>query len=363
MTNVIFVTHSLEMAGAERLVVELASRLPAKGFETSVVTVLSGGALEHLLAEGDVRVFAIPRRGFFGLATICALYRAFRAERPEIVHTHLFLADTWGRLAAWLARVPVIVSTEHNVNPTYGFFHRLTNALLSFLTDAHIAVSGDVKAELHRVEGVSLKKIRVILNGIDLGRVVPRGTRPFRDVPRLITVGRLHPQKDHATLLKALALIKRPWRLQIVGVGPLEGELRALAERLHLSSRIEWLGAREDVPELLAASDAFCFPSRYEGFGLAAVEAAAAGVPMIASDLPPLREILAGDDALFPPSGDVSAWADAIRRTLDDPTAAVLRANRAVPKVAAAASLDRMVEQHAKLYRELLKKAGRRVGR
>lgn len=355
---VMHVTHELGAGGAEVLVYELVSRLPAKGFDAQAVAVLGGGSFEPMFRENELPLRVFSRKGLFGIGTIIDLYRLFKRERPQVVHTHLFLADTWGRISARLAGVPHIVSTEHNVNPSYGLVKRLMNRVLSKVTDIHIAVSKEVKRAMILKDRVDQKKIRVIVNGIDLERIIPRGARPFHDVPRFIVVGRLAPQKDHATLLKALALIKRPWRLQIVGTGELEGQLRALAERLRIASRIEWLGFRDrdSIPELLSEADVFFFPSRYEGLGLAAIEAAAAGVPIIASDIPPLRELLDDDDVRYFSAGDVSELAKAINETLSDPVSSVLRAARAVPKIRAQVSIERMVDQYAKVYGMLLRK-------
>jgi glycosyltransferase involved in cell wall biosynthesis len=352
-----FVMHAIPTfgaGGAERLVYEIVRRLPAEGFDAKAVPIVAGGELEALYREHGVPHTAIARRSRFGLGTFLALRRIFRLQRPDVVHTHLFIGDTMGRLAAAFARVPVIVSTEHNVNESYGRLHHLVNRILAPTTKAHVAVSGEVKRIMAARDHVKSENVRVILNGIDLDLVIPRGARPFRDIPRLIIVGRMHPQKDHATLFKALALVKRPWRLRVVGAGPLEKRLRQLAERLQISSRIEWLGYRDDVPDLLAESDVFCFPSRYEGLGLAAVEAAAAGVPIIASDLPPLRELFGPDDVRFVAAGDVPAWSHAVAAVLDDPVDAVLAAARVVPAIRAKADITLMVRQYATLYRELL---------
>ncbi|MFH1078427.1 MAG: glycosyltransferase [Patescibacteria group bacterium] len=357
--SVPFVMHAVPTfgaGGAERLVYEIVARLSGQGFEAKAVPITGGGELEPLFREHGVATAPVVRRSKFGLRTFLALRRMFRLQRPDIVHTHLFIGDTMGRLAAVAAGVPVVLSTEHNVNESYRWSHRLVNRVLAPFTTGYVAVSEEVKRILVAADGVKAEKVRTILNGIDLDRVASRGSRPFRDVPRLIAVGRLMAQKDHATLFKALALVKRPWRLRIVGTGPLERRLRDLAERLRIASRIEWLGYRDDVPELLAASDIFCFPSRYEGLGLAAVEAAAAGVPIVASDLPPLREFLDDTDVRFVPPGDVPAWAHAIAETLDDPSEAVVRAMRVVPKVHAEASIDLMVSRYAALYRLLLER-------
>jgi glycosyltransferase involved in cell wall biosynthesis len=354
-----FVMHAVPTfgaGGAERLVYEIVARLPAEGYEAKALPITGGGELETLFRDHGTPFVPISRRRKFGLGTLFALRRVFRLQRPDIVHTHLFIGDTMGRLAAFFAGVPVIVSTEHNVNQSYRWSHRLVNRILAAVTDAHVSVSDEVRRVMVGKDHVRASKVRTILNGVDLDLVVQRSARPFRDVPRLIIVGRMYAQKDHATLFKALALVKRPWRLRVVGSGPLEKRLHQLAERLQISSRIEWLGYRDDVPELLAESDLFCFPSRYEGLGLAAVEAAAAGVPIVASDIAPLREILDVDDVRYVAAGDVPAWAHAIADILSDPVESVLRANRAVPRIRARASIDLMVRQYAKLYRELLDK-------
>jgi glycosyltransferase involved in cell wall biosynthesis len=276
-------------------------------------------------------------------------------ERPDIVHTHLFGADAWGRLAAFLARVPLIVTTEHNVNPDHPLVKRLVNRLFAYWTDCFIAVSEAAKRVMILKDRVSAQKIKTILNGIDLARVIPRPARPFYDRPRLIVVGRFYRQKGHTTLFNALAQVREPWVLRLVGTGPLERELRRLAESLHISSRIEWLGYRDDVPQLLSESDIFCFPSLWEGLGLVALEAAAAGVPVITSDLEPLREVLNEDDIRYIPTQDVDAWARMIEETLRRPAVAIERAMRAVPHVTSVVSIERMVEQYAELYRALEK--------
>ncbi|MEO5928021.1 MAG: glycosyltransferase [Patescibacteria group bacterium] len=345
---------SLGVGGAEKLVLDLTTGLRPKGFETGVISIISGGDLAPAFQERGIEARSLHRRDPFGVSTVIDLVRIFRLERPAIVHTHLFGADAWGRLAAFIARVPVVISTEHNINPSYSWIKRLVNRIFAKWTSAIVAVSDAVKGVSATRDRIPEAKLRVIPNAIDLSRVVSRGGHMFRDIPRLFIAARLYPQKDHATLLKALALIKRPWLLRIAGDGPLKHDLVRLAERLDISSRIEWLGVRHDVPQLLADSDVFCFPSRWEGLGNAVLEAAAAGVPVICSDLPPLHEVFQDNDVTFVESGNVPAWAHAIQDILDDPSDAIIRATRLVPRVHAGASLDRMVDAYAALYHDCL---------
>lgn len=348
------IVPSLSPGGAERLVFELTRLLPSEGFSASAVANLSAGPLREMFDEAGVPVTVFEHKHLFGAGSLIDLIRLMRRERPDIVHTHLFGADAWGRIAAMLTRVPVIINTMHNITNDYGVLRQSVHRLLAWPTRRTIAVSDIVKEDLMRRDHLDGKKIVVIRNGIDLAKVIMRPPRPFSDLPRLLIVGRLVPQKGHATLFKALALVKRPWQLDIVGVGPLEADLRALAERLEIAPKIHWLGYRDDVPQLLARADIFCFPSRWEGLGLAFLEAAAAGVPVIASRLPVLEEVMQPRHGTFVDPEDVPGFAHAIDGMLQDSTTAVQQANAIAQDVRSRFSIQRMVSEYAKLYRSVL---------
>ncbi|MFH1839380.1 MAG: glycosyltransferase [Patescibacteria group bacterium] len=352
--KVLQITHGLGAGGAERLVYELAMRLPKHGFDVKTVAVLEGGPLEKDFTKKGLKLVKMKKRGLLGLGTIADLVCLMKEERPDIVHTHLFLADFWGRIAACRAGVPIVITTEHNVNVEYRVKHHFVNRLLSPLTGAFIAVSGEVKKYLMKKEGVPERKISVILNGIDLKRVKDRGARLFHEPPQIISVGRLFEQKDHETLLRALAKVEKPWSLRIVGTGPLEKFLRDLVEELKIDSKVEWLGFRDDVPKLLFESDVFCFPSRWEGLGLAAIEAAAAGLPIIATDLPALKEVFNKGEVRFVKSGEVDRWAKAISEVLDNPSFALRTAAKTQERIKKQFSIDRMVGEYVELYKRLL---------
>ncbi|MFH1620590.1 MAG: glycosyltransferase [Patescibacteria group bacterium] len=350
------IVPTMNSGGAEKLIYELAKRLPEQGYDVITISMFGGGPLETDFIRDGLPLKVFRRSGFFAIKTFFELKEFMAYEEPVLVHTHLFGADVFGRVAARVLKVPVIISTEHSINCDHGGFKRFVKKVLSKFTTVFISVSKEAKKYMTRVEGIQEGKIRVIENGIDLSKIKTRPPTPFHDKPRLITVGRLVRQKDQATLFKALSLVKRPWMLQIVGGGALEEQLRALAERLGIGAKIYWLGYRSDVPDLLANSDLFCFPSRWEGLGLAFMEAAAAGVPIIASDLPVFREILNSKQAVFVPAADVPAWSKAIDGILSDPMIAVRRAQEAIPIIARRFSIERMVKAYADLYRELINK-------
>lgn len=344
------IVDSLHPGGAERLVLELAKRLPDVGYETRVLAVLGGGELEPEFLAAGIPVKALGYRWPFALDAVWKIYGYLKLEQPELVHTHLYAADVYGRLAARLAGVKCIIATEHNVNLDFGRLRRWAKRLANRWAGSLIAVSRTVEARMVAADRAEMEKVSVIPNGIDLARVIPRPARHFRDIPRLLALCRLSRQKDLGTLLKALALVKEGWILQIAGVGEAEAELKALVRRLGLEPRVEFLGYRADAPELLAQADVFCLPSRYEGQGLAVLEAAAAGVPLVLSDLAVFREFLGPDQAVFVPPGDVPAWAQALRSVLRDPETAVARAQAARHQVARQSGIDAMVKSYAETY-------------
>jgi glycosyltransferase involved in cell wall biosynthesis len=214
------------------------------------------------------------------------------ARDADVVHTHLWAGDQWGRVAARVAGRPV-VSTIHNTEgdgPLRDRIARLT-APLATLVGASEAV-----ADRLRSDGFS--RVRSIPNGIDLARFTRRPGVPER-ARRIVGVGRLTRQKGFDVLVEAV----RGTELDVTLVG--EGEDRSM---LAGASLVGW---QPDVARYLREADIVAIPSRWEGFGLQAVEAMASGVPIVASDIPPLREVL-GDAAVFVPPGDPGAWRSAL---------------------------------------------------
>ena len=351
---VMHILPTLAGGGAERIVHDLCTRLPDQGFRVVVVSILRGGPLEPAFRSAGIPTIILGKRGWLGRSAVFGLKRLMRERRPAIVHTHLFGADVWGRKAAWLAGVKVRVSTEHNVNTDHGVFRRLIKWLMVPITTRFIAVSQEVKRYMMSEDGIPGKRITVIRNGIDMTRVIARGSESFASPVRLFAAGRLTAQKGYDVLLRALATVGSAWSLDIAGSGEKEGELKGLAERLGLAPRIRWLGQRDDVPALLAKSDVFCFPSRWEGYGLAVGEAAAAGVPIVASDLMAVRETIDHEDATLVAPDDPAALSQAIIATLSDPSRSLARAAALRPRILATCSSDTMAKAYATLYRSLL---------
>lgn len=336
--------------GAER---SLATMVPfwRDDLDLHIVTFSPRDHLGDDLRAGGAR---LTNLGPLGPARLTAeVVRLVRAERPDLVHTTLFDADVAGRLAATLTRVPVSTSLV-NVNYGPSQLHipgRSSGKLLAaqavdglsarFVSRFH-ALTEHVATVMSRRLLVRASKIDVIPRGRDrasLGirsperRAAARRSLSIGDEPLVVATARHEWQKGLDILVGAAPAVLRqvPDARFLIGgrAGPQTELLEDLVAQLGLADRVRFIGPRDDVPELMCAADAFCVPSRWEGFGSILVEAMALGVPTVASDIGPISEVDGGSGWLtLARPEDVDALADGIVRTLLDPVAAAARSAR-----------------------------------
>lgn len=266
-----------------------------------------------------------PKYKRFSLPIIIDLYKLMKQKQINIVKTHNYYANLYGRLAALLAGVPVKIVCIHidYHRKDRRLMRRIINKLLSKITDKIVAVSETVKMDILKYDHVLEDKVTVIYNGIDGDRFLGIEKNLIRfelslspEVLIIGTVGRLVFQKGHQYLLEAISKLKvriPHLKLLIVGDGRLREELKDYAKTLNISQDVIFLGNRRDIPEILSAIDIFVFPSIWEGFGMALIEAMAAGKPIIATDIPPIREIVNSEKVgLLVPPRNSNAIADSI---------------------------------------------------
>lgn len=346
---VVQVVWSLDRAGASRMVLDLARELPAQGFRVLVVSLGGGGEMERAFKEAGINVRIAPATSFGSL--IRFLNDIVAEEHPAVWHTHLG-GDLWGGYVAWRRGLFPWIVTAHGRMTDEPRLRQLARGIAYRRADQVVSVSEDLQTYLRAKHRVSPERSRVIRIGIDLSRFQSRGSASFHDIPRLVTVGRLVQSKNHATLLRALAPIRRPWTLDLFGTGPEQERLMLLAESLGILPRMRFHGSVMNIPERLRESDLFCFPTWHEGQSAALLEAVASGVPIIASDLPVFRESFGEDAMRFVRADAIKEWTQAIEEILADPSAALRRAVRAEQIAREQFSLSRMVMDYAELYRE-----------
>jgi glycosyltransferase involved in cell wall biosynthesis len=263
------------------------------------------------------------------------LVRLVRDGRYDVVHTHLYRAGLYGRIAARLAAVPVVVATEHSLSPDGRLEGRIVNRpawalyrLAERCGDLTITVSAAVHGALRR-RGIPERRLASVPNGLDLARYryspaarerVRAELRLGRHTGVIGAVGRLHRWKNLDLALRAVApLLGADRRFVVVGDGPERPALGALADRLGIGDRVLFTGERTDVPDLLCALDAFVFPSQNETFGLAAVEALASGLPVVYQCCPAVAEC-GGSLRAHRVRADEAAYRAAVDTALAAPT-------------------------------------------
>ena len=373
--RVTYVIDSLVGGGAETSLSALAPFYAQRAIELEVIYLKDSPGLQAELEAAGARLHCAAGSG--GRAgNVRRITALLKDSRPDLVHTTLFEADIAGRIAAKLARVPVVSSL---VNVQYGPEHyaaphikswRLKSAQVVDVTTARAAtrmhaLTAHVADTMSNRLSVPRTLIDVIPRGRDaavLGVRSPERSRAAREAigvaasaPLVVAASRQEYQKGLDVLLAAWPRIARAFPDAVLAIAGREGnhtpELRAMAEP-HGES-ILWLGARNDVPELLAAADAFVLPSRWEGLGSVLIEAMALEAPIVASDLPPVREVVAGCGSLFPRENSDGLSA-ALTGALTDPTRAAEMAERARKRFEERFTIETVADQMRTFYETAL---------
>jgi glycosyltransferase involved in cell wall biosynthesis len=310
--RVLHVFVSLPMGGAENLLLSNLRLLDPVKFQSVVCTLGERGALAEQVARMGVPLIELGlmrNRGSTG-AVVRALVDLIRREKISLVHTHLYHANYFGRLAARRAGVPCVVSV-HNTYTNPEWHRRLINWWLSKRhTGAIIAGSPEIRRDILRYDRVSPALIEVIPNAVDLSRSESGLSRQEArarlhlddDAFVVGTVGRLEEQKGHPYLLEALKHLKESGLktvLLLVGGGREEAALRERAKALDLGDGVRFLGTRDDLGDLFRAMDVFAMPSLWEGLSLAMLSAMAAGLPVVATDVGGVVDVLGKNERGF----------------------------------------------------------------
>jgi glycosyltransferase involved in cell wall biosynthesis len=306
--RVLQVIDSLNRGGAEVLLTAMAPRFRTRGVMCDVVALLrTSSPLERSLRDNDIHLRYTGVHRLYSPQQILVLARLL--DGYDLVHVHLFPAQLWTVLAAARLRRPIpLVTTEHNAeNARRRWWLRPVDRWM-YPHYKRIACISDASAEnlVRWCPGVA-EKVTVIPNGIPLGAFENVQPATLANVPsgvaRLVFVGRCDVPKDHATLMRALTAVSHA-HLLLVGDGPLRPRLEQLSQSLGIRNRVTFLGWRTDVAAILKASDIYVHSTNSDGFGMAACEAMAAGLPVVASDVPGLAQLVAGAGILFPAGDD-----------------------------------------------------------
>ncbi|MBI4736158.1 MAG: glycosyltransferase family 4 protein [candidate division NC10 bacterium] len=336
----------LNVGGPAQHAILLTAGLDRTRFLTTLITGVVGrdeGDLSPAARDRGIQPIVVPELGravhpVRDILTLARLVWIFRHVRPDIVHTHMSKAGTLGRMAARLAGVPRTLHTFHG-HVLEGYFSSMASHLFLWIervlarrTDRIIALSPRLREAILAMGIGRTEQVEVVPLGLDLDRFrhppqnrddlrtalrIPPGT------PLLGVVGRLVPIKDHLTLFHALAHLEAGSpapHVVVIGDGERRAELQRSAQRLNLAPRIHFLGWRNDLETILSQLDVVICCSRNEGTPVALIEAMAAGVPVLSTDVGGVSDLIVhGETGWLVPAGDPPALARAIEVLLADP--------------------------------------------
>ncbi len=362
--TVAIVVSRLGVGGAERQIVRLAMGLRGDGFQPLIVCLKDAGEVAPPAGSG-IEVIALGYQNGRNPEVVRALAHVLSSRGADVAFCSNYNSTVWGRLAAILAGVPVIVTAEHSMARSRrlsGAVNLIVNRLMSHRTAAVVACA-DAQVPVLVSEGNRTGAIRVIHNGVDLEMYDGARSDARRSlgvpVDSLVVgiVASLGKVKDHAMFLQAAActLARVPEAyFVIVGDGLLRGSLEESARCLGISRRVMFAGVREDLPRVLTAFDVACLTSRSEAFPMAVLEYMAAGLPVVATDVGGVGEaVVAGLTGELVQQGDADAFSAALVRLLESPGLRRSLGDAGRRRHAELFSEARMVNAFKRLLREL----------
>lgn len=359
---------TLDVGGAEKHLLWLGAAQVDRGHAVHVIWLKGEGSLCDAFRDAGMVVHHVSMQGIVEvLSAARGLRRLLRELSPDLLHTHLLKADALGAWVAPRVGVPGLVASKHNderalLSRPIAWIH----GLLTQRVDRVIALSDHVTRFVAQHGHVPPGKITRIYYGVDAEALLPSRSRSevraelglADDEPVLVCVGRLTPQKDHPTLLAALAHLPERVTLLVVGGDPFgdgAARLSALADQLGVGDRTRWLGIRHDIPDLLVASDLFVLPSLWEGLGLVFLEAMAVKLPIVASNISAIPEVVEdGVSGWLVPPGDPEALAGALESALQDRDDRLARGLAGHMRLLERFSLPAMVDSTLEVYAQAL---------
>jgi sugar transferase (PEP-CTERM/EpsH1 system associated) len=358
---------SLRAGGLENGVVNVINGLSRREFLSTVCCLQSSGEFARRISDERCRVLEFGLRPGNDPRLVWRLARAFRVSRLDIVHTRNAEAFFYGAFAAKLAGLPVVHSEHGRTFPEKRHRALLQRWLLRGTASA-FAVSRQLADDLVTHIGVRPGSFSVIYNGVDTSRFArgPGAHGDERDEVVIGSVGRLAAVKNYQLLLHAVALLPQDlrWRLVLIGDGPERDTLERIARELGVDARVSLLGYRDNVPELLRELDVFVLPSISEGMSNTLLEAMAAGVAAIASDVGGNREIIeSGRSGLLFAPGDPLSAAAAIEQLARDAQLRGRLASAGAQRAATTFGLPAMLRTYEDLYRSVWRMTGDQLSR
>ena len=348
------VIPAFRLAGAEVMCENLCIALKNAGESVIAVSLYSEKtAITDRLEKAGVHIEYLNKKPGFDASIIFKLVKLFKREKPDVVHTHIY-ASKYGLIAAVLAGIEKKVHTVHNVaQKEQGNLGKKVNSFMyKYFNVVPVALSQEVRKSISDVYRLQEDSVPTVFNGIDLSKCITKTNYKVNKIFTILHIGRFMKVKNHETLIRAFATFvkKHPCsKLQLLGEGEMFDEMQNLAKTLDVADKVEFLGLQSNVYPFLHKADIFCLPSEYEGVPMTLIEAMGTGLPIIASNVGGIPDMLTNnEDALLikPTSDELN---EAMERLYQSDT---LREEfgKKVKKKAIVFSSEEMAKRYERIY-------------
>jgi glycosyltransferase involved in cell wall biosynthesis len=328
--KILHMVEDLNIGGLERVVESIVIGLNNDKYDIEVWCLAKGGTIADCLIEKGINLRILGMKSYYNPYNILKLSYYLKKSRITIIHLHGYFGNTFGRLSAVFAGVPIKIAHIHTTYYKFKKRNICIEKLLSYFTDKIICISKATKKFVEEFEGISEKKTCLIYNGVSPVRELSYKPNLKRiscnfskDDIIAITVASLVHHKGHRILIDAISIISKKFKnlkLFILGDGPLRGTLESHVRDKGLESTIIFIGKKNDVFSYLKISDLFILPSiEREGLGLALIEAMASGLPLIGTDIGGIPEVIENNvNGIMIPPDNTNSLAEAIERLITD---------------------------------------------
>lgn len=355
--SVAHVIGSLNYGGAENQVVQLLNRLNPCRLEKYLVTFKNVDGVNSRALSHDITAVNVHLKRWGQIGCIIRLYRLFSGLMLDVVQSHMFHANLYVTIAARMAGVPVILTTEHGKNLWKTPIHHLIErSIISPLVSMRVAVSNDIRQIRIKTADVPRDKITVITNCVEIPENI--GKHQTKEMLRIGTVGRLVPAKDYGTLITAFKkLIKDGLNIDLifVGDGSERSKLESMVQELGIAGYVTFTGFQGNVNSFLSDFDVFALSSIREGIPVAMLEAMAMSVPVVATKVGGIPEVIQDNiDGLLVDSRNPEMIADALKRLIQDSSLRTRIGKAGRKKVECLFSCKAICRQYEELYIDLL---------
>lgn len=354
-----YIVPTLDKGGAERFLVDLLLNLDYQIFEIQLILFKHAGSFLQELNQNNISIIVLEKKHHLDLINFFQICKALIIFKPQIVHTQLG-GDLYGRLAAKLLQIPIIISTEQNVNPDETWLKNKLKIITSFWAKKIIAISQAVAIDLKKRYNIDPEKIVIIPNGLNINKFllenISNNHQPEKTKFLCGTIGRLVPQKGQSVLIQAIKILNKcSINCQIAGQGPLRETLKKEIDKAGLQSEIALVGEVDPV-SFLRKLDFFVLPSLWEGQGIVLLEAALSGKPIIASNVDGISEIINEQTGFLVPAGNSQALADVIDYLIIhiNDQEIKYKTDKLKNQVIAKYDITRITYKYMSLYHELL---------